>query len=139
MTSCPEALRILGIWKKAVSWDSDQGEARRLCVLQVPCLGWVSWSWDLSLEEGSRYLVLPRWDQWGLRNVPCVCWWNCLSLLMSNYLKLKKVIKSLVPEPISCFSDSYTRMNIMYISRILVICFWMWICYKWIILFIVCQ
>ena len=31
----------------------------------------------------------------------------CLSLLMSKNLKLKKVNKSFVPEPISCFSDSY--------------------------------
>ena len=30
-----------------------------------------------------------------------------LSLLMSKNLKLKKVNKSFVPEPISCFSDSY--------------------------------
>ena len=30
---------------------------------------------------------------------------------MSKNLKLKKVIKSFVPEPISCFSDSYMFMN----------------------------
>ena len=43
-------LRILGIWEKAVSWvpasepegrDSDLGEARRLCSLRVPRIGWV--------------------------------------------------------------------------------------------------
>ena len=40
---------------------------------------------------------------------------NCvsLSLLMSKNLKLKKVIKSFIPEPISCISGSP-----MYISRI---------------------
>ena len=32
---------------------------------------------------------------------------------MSKNLKLKKVIKSFVLEPISCFSDSYMRMNIL--------------------------
>ena len=31
---------------------------------------------------------------------------------MSKNLKLKKVNKSFVPEPISCFSDSYMPMNI---------------------------
>ena len=31
---------------------------------------------------------------------------------MSKNLKLKNVIKSFVPEPISCFSDSYMFMNI---------------------------
>ena len=37
---------------------------------------------------------------------------------MSKNIKLKKVIKSFLPEPISCFSDSYSRMNIMSISRV---------------------
>ena len=37
----------------------------------------------------------------------------CLSLLMSKNLKLKKVIKSFIPEPVLCFSDSYMFMNIM--------------------------
>ena len=32
-----------------------------------------------------------------------------LSFLMSKNLKLKRVIKSFIPEPISCFSDSYMR------------------------------
>ena len=31
---------------------------------------------------------------------------------MSKNLKLKNVIKSFVPEPILCFSDSYMFMNI---------------------------
>ena len=31
---------------------------------------------------------------------------------MSKNLKLKKINKSFVPEPISCFSDSYMFMNI---------------------------
>ena len=35
-----------------------------------------------------------------------------LSHLRSKNLNLKKVNKSFVPEPISCFSDSYMRMNI---------------------------
>ena len=32
---------------------------------------------------------------------------------MSKNLKLKKVNKSIVPEAISCFSDSYMLMNIL--------------------------
>ena len=84
----------LGIWKKVVSWDSTQ-------------------------EEGSRFLVRPV----GVYEM-CCTWWGSdgkvslerkfvsLSLLMSKNLKLKKVIKSLVPEPISCFSDSHMFMNI---------------------------
>ena len=37
---------------------------------------------------------------------------------MSKNLKLKKVIKSFIPEPISCFLDSYMRMNIMNIVNV---------------------
>ena len=90
MTSCPEALRIWEFEKKTVSWDS-------------------------SLEIGRR-LWSPRGKTcWGLRNVPRVCWrnWVSLSLLMS------KNLKSFVPEPISCFSDSYMhneRFRMLYIS-----------------------
>ena len=36
----------------------------------------------------------------------------CLSLLMSKNLKLKKVIKSFVPKPILCFSDSLCLFHI---------------------------
>ena len=36
----------------------------------------------------------------------------CLSLLMSKNLKLKKVIKSFVPEPISCISDSLCLFHV---------------------------
>ena len=41
------------------------------------------------------------------RNKLCVSLSSC-----RKNLKLKKVNKSYVPEPISCFSDSYMRMNI---------------------------
>ena len=80
MTSYLEALRILGIWKKAVSLDS-------------------------SLEEDSWFLVSPQRDQLG--SMKCAAHLLkklCLSLLMSKNPKLKKVIKSFVPEPISCIS-----------------------------------
>ena len=76
-------------------------------------------------------------DIWGLRNVPRVCWRNCVSLsfLMSKNLKLKKVIKSFVPELISCFSDSYMFMNILWTLCTLLVYvswsyFWTWICNK---------
>ena len=49
-----------------------------------------------------------RWKSQHRKKFVCVS----LSLLMSKNLKLKKVIKSFIPEPISCFSDSYMRMNI---------------------------
>ena len=85
--SCPEALRILEFEKRTVSWDS-------------------------SLEEGSRFLVSPRRDllestkcaahggvRWKSQHSKKVC--VSLSLLVSKNLKLKKVIKSFVPEPMS--------------------------------------
>ena len=56
-----------------------------------------------------------------VEEIVCVC--VSLSLLMSKNLKLKKVNKSFVPEPIS-----YLSGFIMYILRILVVYFWTWIC-----------
>ena len=50
----------------------------------------------------------------------------CLSLLMLKNLKLKKVNKSFVPEPISCFSDSLCLFHV-YVSWLY---FWMWIYYN---------
>ena len=79
MTSCPEALRMVGIWKKT------------------------SVSWDSSLEEGSRFLVSARRDQLGVYEM-CRAFVEeivSLSLLISKNLKLKKVNKSFVPELIS--------------------------------------
>ena len=87
MTSCPEAPKILEFEKKK----------KRV-------------SWDSSLEEGSRFLISPRRDQLGFTK--CVArggvrWKSqhrkksCFSFLMSKNLKLKKVNKSFVPEPIS--------------------------------------
>ena len=86
-----------GIWKKAVSWDLNSERE----------------SWDSILEEGRWFLVSPRWDQLGsTKCAVCLLKKLCLSLLMSKNLKLKKINKSFVPEPILCFSDSYMRMNI---------------------------
>ena len=91
MTSCPEA-EDYGIWKKTVSWDLNSERV----------------SWDSSLEEGSRFLVSPRRDQLGsTKHAARLLKKLHLSLLMSKNLKLKKVIKSFVPEPFSCFSDFY--------------------------------
>ena len=105
MTSCPEAgLRILRFEKKAVSWDLNSEQE----------------SWDSTLE-GRQFSELAeailvvcggvaarsgvRWKSQHRKKL-------CLSFLMPKNLKLKKVDKSFVPEPISCFSDSYMRMNI---------------------------
>ena len=78
-------------------------------------------SWDLDLDGGSRFseLAEARPAVWG----GCCTWWgsdgnvsqvrNCVSLLVSKNLKLKKVIKCFVRDPISCFFDSYMSMNIV--------------------------
>ena len=103
MTSCLEALRILEFEKKKESWDlgldkaswfSELAEVRPVGSTKCATCGGVKWK-----SQHSKKL--------------------CLSLLMSKNLKLKKVIKSLIPEPIACFSDSYMHMNIMNI-----ICVW---------------
>ena len=94
----PGSAEDFGSWKKTVNWDLNSERV----------------SWDSSLQEGSRFLVLPRRDHLG--STKCAArllsqWvesWRCtksqhrkklcLSLLMSKNLKLKKVIKSFVPE-----------------------------------------
>ena len=83
-------------------------------------------SWDSSLEEGGRFLVLPRGDQ--LESTKCASRLLkklCLSLLISKNLKLKKVIKRFVPEPkkkiIKCFAYfgiPYVYFPYSYLGRI---------------------
>ena len=63
-------------------------------------------SWDSSLAEVSRFLLGSTKCAVRLLKKFCLC------LLMTKNLKLKKVNKSFVPEPISGFSNSYMRMNI---------------------------
>ena len=73
-------------------------------------------SWDSSLEEGNRFLVSPRRDQLGSPKCATRLLKKlCLSLLMSKNLKLKKVIKSFVPESISCFSGFPMYVSHIYI------------------------
>ena len=117
MTSCPEAMGW-GFWDlKRNSWDLDSDEA----------------SWFLELAEARAvwvYGMPARWlSQW-VKSWRCTNSQHskklCVSLLMSENLKLNKVNKSFVPEPISCFSDSYTRMNI-----INVLCMWISWSYFW--------
>ena len=91
-----------GFWKlekkKTVSWDLNSERN----------------SWDSSLKEGSRFLVSPKRDPFGsTKSAARLLKKLCLSLFMSINLKLKKVNKSFVPEPILCFSDSYMFINIM--------------------------
>ena len=93
----PGTAEDFGIWKKAVSRDSCR-------------------------EEGRRYRPVGVYEM-------CCAFVEeivSLSLLMSKNLKLKKVNKSFVPEPVSCFSDSYMRMNIMN-----VLCMWISWSYFW--------
>ena len=98
------------IWKKAVSWDSTLEEGRRFSELAE--------ARPVEVYEMCRAFVEEIVS---------------LSLLMSKNLKLKKVDKSFVPEPISCFSDSYTRMNIFLRIHVLVVFLnifgLLWICY----------
>ena len=99
ITSCPEAMSW-GFWdlKKALSWDLDLDEA----------------SWFSELTEARPVGVYGMPTCWLSQWVES--WWCtisqhrkklCFSLLMLKNLKLKKVNKCFVPEPISCFSDSY--------------------------------
>ena len=82
----PGRAKDFGIWKKkTVSWDLNSEQQ----------------SWDSSLVEGGQFLVSPRRDQLGTTKCAARLLKKlCLSLLMSKNLKLKKVIKSFVPEPI---------------------------------------
>ena len=79
-------------------------------------------SWDSSLWEGSRFLVLLRRDQLGSTKCAARLLKElCLSLLRSKNLKLRKVIKSFVPEPISCFSGfpvyiSHIRVLVVFLD-----------------------
>ena len=77
VTHRKRGLRILGIWEKAVSWvpaserqswDSVLGEARRLCALRAPRVGWVE-SWRCKSSQHRKIVSL--------------------SLLISNNLLLK--------------------------------------------------
>ena len=91
-------LRIWGIWKKAESWvpaseresrDSELGEAKRLCALRAPRVGWIE-NWRCKSSQHRKIVSLSLS--------------SCRVTFNSN------VIKSFVPEPISwisCISDSY--------------------------------
>ena len=100
MMSCPEEMGwgFRDLKKKTVSWVLD--------------LDGVSWFSEIAEAKPVWVYGMPaRWlSQWVER-------WQCtnsqhskklfFSLPISENLKLKKVNKSFVPEPISCFSDSY--------------------------------
>ena len=89
-------------------------------------------SLDSSLEEGSQFLVSPQRDQLGSTKCAArggVRWKSqhrkklCLSLLMWKNLKLKKVIKSFVPEPIlSVFRFLYVYEHLWMFSVSVWIC-----------------
>ena len=111
MTSCPEALRILGIWKKTQlveiqTWarpDDFVRYGRRALVEWVEVEIW-------AFTKKFDFRSSPKRDQKFAAGVPHVLGFRwksqhrkklCLCLLMLKNLKLKKVIKSFVPEPIS--------------------------------------
>ena len=100
------------IWKNSVSWvlaseeeDWHSGlvEARRICALRVPCVGWVE-SWWCKSSQYRKIVSLS----------------SC-----RKAFKLKKAYKSFVSEPISCFRIPiyfYEHfMNIQSISHIRII------------------
>ena len=116
-----DGLRILEFEKKTVSWDSTLEEG-----------SWFSGARrgrTSSLQRGAARGSV-RWKSQHRKKL-------CLSLLMSKNLKLRKVIKSFVPElkkrvvSVSCFSDSYMRMNIMNVLCMWISWsyFWTWVCY----------
>ena len=141
MTSCPEALTILGIRKKKLlveiqTWARPDDFVRHGCRALVK---WVE-SWDSTLEEGRRFSEVAKARPVGVYEmchalIESVSWelkMNeqsaekeivSLSLVMSKNLKLTKVIKSFVPEPkkkkkresssvLSVFGFLYMFMNI---------------------------
>ena len=84
-----------GFEKKAVSWDLNSEQAIRF----------------LARAEGSTKCAARAGVRWKSQHRKKLC----LSLLMSKNLKLKKVIKSFVPEPISTvFGFLYMFMNILW-------------------------
>ena len=124
MMSWPDALRILGIWKKQLieiqTWARPDDFVRYGHRALVVWVGVEIWAWTKIDDFWSRRGETSR----GLRNVPHVVDLdgkvsierNCVCLSLPSCrktFKLKKVNKSFVPEPISCFSDSYMFMNIM--------------------------
>ena len=106
-----DGLRILG-FEKRVSWDSTLEEG--------------SWFSELAKARtivcsGVPHMVGVRWKSQDRKKL-------CLSLLMSKNLKLKRVIKSFVPEPkkrvvsVSCFSDSFVYEHLWTFSVSVWIC-----------------
>ena len=113
----------LGIWKKAVNWDlgldgaswlSELVEARQFWVYGIPARWLSQWveSWWCTNSQYSKKL--------------------CLSLMMTEILKLKKVNKNFVPERrkssvfhvffgflcVWTFYEHYERWMYMYITRL---------------------
>ena len=131
MTSCPEARMISEIWKKAVSWDSDLGEARRLCALRAPRVGRVSWQLRFGLGRrksifGARqgltnslqrgpHVVGFRWKSQHRKKL-CLSLSSCRKILNSkkkfhkkvSYLNQKRVVKCF-----ECFRIPICIMNIL--------------------------
>ena len=96
-----DELRILGFEKKQkLRFDARRSKSIfRACRGQTSSLQWV------------LHVVRVRWKIQHRKKL-------CLSLLMLENLKLKKVIKSFVLEPISCFSDSCIHFTYSYLGRI---------------------
>ena len=123
----PGSAEDFGIWKKSnrveiQTWarpDDFVRYGRRALV------GWVE-SWDSSLEEGSRFLVLPRRDQLeSTKFAARLLKKLCLSLLVSKNLKPKKAIKSFVPilTNFVYFGIPYVHIHILVLYFCIVVCY----------------
>ena len=111
--------RILEFEKKTVSWDLGSDEASRFSELAearpVVC-------------GGVPHVVGVKWKSQHRKKL-------CLSLLMLENLKLKKVNKSFIPEPkkrivsVSCFSNSFVYEHLWMFSVSVWICLFQVILY----------
>ena len=139
------ARRIWGIWEKSVSWVSvpeEEGwlsgpvEAKRICALRAPRVGWVVF---LPRKKTVDFQISPRprggCRMWFRADGKVVIEKLCLSLPYVEKAFNSKVIKSFVPELRSrqvffVFRDSYVIyiwvMNILCTFHIRVL----WVCYN---------
>ena len=94
MTPCPEAMGWgFGYLKKRISWDSTLEEGSRFLIWARPdqgSTGWLHIGWVSELRADD------------VRTVSIIRNYVFLFLMLKN-LKFKKVNKSFVPQPISCF------------------------------------
>ena len=114
-------LRIWGIWEKSVSWvpaskwesrNSELGEARRICALRAPRVGWVGLGW-----VGLGWVENWRCKSSQHRKI------MSLSLHVRKPLNSKSWIKVLYLNQFCVFRFLYMFMNILFLISV------SWVCY----------